>query len=155
MQNYLTEAAPTIREEDTLYYPLSDGLISYIDVRDVAAFAARMLTEKGHEGKTYSITGARVLSNYAISDIFSHVLQRPIYYEDISDDEARRRMLEIGYPHWLQDALIELYSAQRNNHSAIVTDTFEKIMGREPIDFEEFVADHKTAFQKERVIAYR
>jgi uncharacterized protein YbjT (DUF2867 family) len=59
MQNLLG-SAKTIAAEGILYAPMGDARVSLVDVRDIAAVAARVLLEPGHAGRTYVITGPRL-----------------------------------------------------------------------------------------------
>src|SRR3989441_4126768 len=46
-----------IRSTDAIHIPAADAKLSYIDLRDIAAVAAVALTERGHVGKAYTLTG--------------------------------------------------------------------------------------------------
>jgi uncharacterized protein YbjT (DUF2867 family) len=61
MQNTLT-AARTVASEGRIYQPFKDGKLGMIDVRDIGEVAAKVLTEEGHEGKTYTLTGPAAIS---------------------------------------------------------------------------------------------
>ena len=57
MQNFFAMVA-----NGAIHTAAEDGKIAMIDVRDVAAVAAAALTEDGHEGKTYTITGPQAVT---------------------------------------------------------------------------------------------
>jgi uncharacterized protein YbjT (DUF2867 family) len=57
MQNVLWLMADDIRREDAFYDSLGPRPVSMIDARDIGAAAARVLTEPGHEGRAYELSG--------------------------------------------------------------------------------------------------
>ncbi|HLJ56188.1 MAG TPA: NAD(P)H-binding protein, partial [Chthonomonadaceae bacterium] len=56
MQNMLANAA-TIKSQGAFYMPAGEARVAEIDVRDIARVAAAALTEPGHVGKAYDLTG--------------------------------------------------------------------------------------------------
>ena len=61
MQNFLT-SAQYVADQGILCGMTGETRVSYIDTRDVAAVAARVLTSPGHQGKAYTLTGPEALS---------------------------------------------------------------------------------------------
>jgi uncharacterized protein YbjT (DUF2867 family) len=57
-----------IREQGLLPAPIGDGRVSAVDVRDIAAVAAVVLTEPGHTGATYTITGPAAVTHTEIAE---------------------------------------------------------------------------------------
>jgi uncharacterized protein YbjT (DUF2867 family) len=53
----------TIASRGAFYAPGGDARVSIVDVRDIASIAAKALTELGHAGKTYDITGPEALTH--------------------------------------------------------------------------------------------
>jgi uncharacterized protein YbjT (DUF2867 family) len=82
-QNFLGNAS-SIQSQSALYAPAGEMKFSVVDARDIAAVAAHVLTEPGHEGKRYIITGPQALSHTEIAERFSQVLGRKIAYVDIA-----------------------------------------------------------------------
>ena len=60
--------------------PAGRGNTSFIDVRDIGAVAAKILTENGHAKSAYSITGSEALNYYQVAEMLTQVLGRPITY---------------------------------------------------------------------------
>src|ERR1039457_40136 len=58
MQNVLMYYAPAIRTQGAFYSAMGNARTSYLDVRDVAAVAAKALRSSEHDGKTYELNGA-------------------------------------------------------------------------------------------------
>jgi uncharacterized protein YbjT (DUF2867 family) len=144
MQNLLTMT--TMVQQGTLYVPAGEGKASFVDVRDIAAVAASCLTEKGHEGKIYEVTGPVSIGYSDIAATLSQVLGRTINYVDIPVEAAKSSMLEMGMPAWLADALNELNIGLKENRFGLVTDVVSSIGHKTPIDLESFIRDHLAAF---------
>ena len=98
-QNLLLSAG-TIKDHGAFYLPMRDGKQSLVDVRDVATVAVKVLTEPGHEGQVYEITGPESLSYAEVAATLSRVLGRPVRYVDVPPEVARDSMLRAGMPPW-------------------------------------------------------
>lgn len=146
MQNSLSYAG-TIKSQGVFYAPLSDAKVSYVDARDVAAVAFYALTEEGHAGKAYEITGPEALSNFDMAREFSSVLGKEVKYVDVPVEAARAAMANSGMQAWLADALIELFNFYKEGGEEHVTDTVREVTGREPITFAQFVRDYAQVFR--------
>jgi uncharacterized protein YbjT (DUF2867 family) len=71
MQNIINYNAPTINTQNAFYGTEGDGRVSQIDIRDIAAVAVKVLTEDGHTGKAYTLTGPQALNNTEIAQMVS------------------------------------------------------------------------------------
>ena len=145
MQNFLGQA--TIKSQGAFYDSSQDSRASHVDVRDIAAVAVAALTQSGHEGKAYEITGPEALSNYEIADILSSVTGRKIAFVPVSDDDVRKGMRESGVPDSYLEPLIELFAIKRAGQMAVVSPAVEGVTGRKPISFEQFARDYVEAFK--------
>ncbi|MCP4419012.1 MAG: NmrA family NAD(P)-binding protein [Chloroflexi bacterium] len=83
MQNLLAYW-PTIVNEGIFSVPYpAETRLSLVDLQDVAAVAAKLLTEPGHNYATYELVGTEPLSQTAVADTFSQILQRPVEVHSI------------------------------------------------------------------------
>jgi uncharacterized protein YbjT (DUF2867 family) len=144
-QNMLWSAG-TIKAQGAFYLPLRDARQSLVDVRDIATVAVAVLTGSGHTGKTYEITGPQSLSMNDVAATFTKVLGRPIKYVDLPADAAKDGMLKAGMPAWNAAAVTDLYGVFATGQYARTTDTIEKVTGKKPITFEQFVREFAPAF---------
>jgi uncharacterized protein YbjT (DUF2867 family) len=147
MQNLVNYNAGTINAQNAFYGCQGDGKVSHIDIRDIAAVAVRVLTDDGHEGKTYSLTGPAALSNAQIAQILSDDLGREIRYVDLPPAQFKQALLTAGVDEWSADALIDLQRLYREGKAATVTHDVEQVLGRRPIAFEQFSRDYRQAFR--------
>jgi uncharacterized protein YbjT (DUF2867 family) len=95
MQNTLATAR-AVASEGRIYQPFKDGKLGMIDARDMGKVAAKVLTEEGHEGKTYTLTGPAAISFHDIAEMLSDVLGKKVDYIPISLEKAREAMLGMG-----------------------------------------------------------
>lgn len=146
MQNTLN-FAPSIAAEGQFRAPLGEGKISLVDARDVAAVAAACLTEDGHEGRIYRITGPEALTYYQVTEKISTAIDKEITYMNISSEEARKTMIGAGMSEWYVNDLIELYRQFQEGKGARVTDTIQRIAGKPPITYDRFALDYAHVFK--------
>ena len=144
-QNFLGNAS-SIQTRNALHAPAGEMKFSAVDARDIAAVAAHVLTEDGHEGQRYIITGPEALSHAEIAERFSQALGRNIVYADVPEDAAREWMLAAGIPAWTVEKVLDLYRYYRSGAAAEVTDIVERVGHKAPIAFEQFVRDYASVF---------
>jgi uncharacterized protein YbjT (DUF2867 family) len=151
MQNFVTFYGYTIRTQNSFYSPAGDGKVGFVDSRDIAAVTSTILlsddTErKQYENESFGLTGPEAFTYGKAAEILSNVLGRKISYIDIPENVARTNMEKSGMKKWLIDALIELFNMTKSGKTSEVTDSVEKITGRKPTTFEQFVKDNFNAF---------
>lgn len=147
MQNYVNFAGHTIKNQNAFYFPQGDGKISLIDVRDIAAVISILLTESGHEGKAYNLTGDEAISNYKVAEILSEITGRSINYIDVPVDTARQSMKDMGMPDVIVEALLELSSIIKAGYTSEVSNAVKQITGKQPISFRQFAKDYLQFFK--------
>lgn len=144
MQNFSTSMAAMIKG-GTLAEPAADKRTAFIDARDIAAVAAAALLEPGHDGKTYTLTGAELLSRAEVVAAIGRELGRTIAYLPITDEQFRAAVKGVLSPSYTE-LMSWLYSAVRAGQTEVRTDTVKTLLGREPISFARFVAEHRSAW---------
>ncbi|MBM3484735.1 MAG: SDR family oxidoreductase [Alphaproteobacteria bacterium] len=145
MQHFLNHAA-SIKAEGVFHAPLAEARVSVIDTRDIGAVAAVALTEPGHAGRAYELTGPAAPSYGEIAKMFTRALGRPIRYEPISAEEGHRRLRAAGSAEWHATVLSEIYTFFRAGEGARVDSAVERVTGRTARSMESFIADHRAAF---------
>ena len=146
MQNFFNYI-PTIKDQNAFYAPMHNCKVPLIDSRDIAMVAAKILSEDGHEGKTYTLTGPEAISHQQIADLFSEKLGRPIQYVDIPIEAAEKAMLDTGMPNWLVHDLIAINKKFVAGELNEVYSSVKQITGIEATSFQQFLMDHLTFFQ--------
>jgi len=143
----LLASADAVRHTGQLFAPADDAKIAMIDPRDIGAAAAVLLTEDGHDGGTYTVTGPEAITYRDVAGQLSAATGREITFVDVPDDAARGAMLESGAPPWLADNLVTLFGKLRDGACADVTDTVANLTGRPPHTFAEWARDHAALFR--------
>jgi len=148
MQNLLWSAA-TIKARGELYSSLGSTPASHVDARDIAAVITSALTDPTdrHAGQIHLVTGPAALSFDEAADTFSRILQRPVRYQPLSDEQLKAGLRAAGQSEWQANALVELNTYARQGHASAVTDTVERITGRPARTLEQWLQDHTAAFE--------
>jgi uncharacterized protein YbjT (DUF2867 family) len=146
MQNLSTTHQPDIKNYREIFVPAGSGRTSFIDVRDIAAVAAKTLTEAGHENQAYELTGDEALDYYEVAHIFTKVLGRSIIYTDPSILLFAFRMHQRGLKPAFILIMIAIYTTTRLGLAERVTEDTKKLLQREPISMEKFVEDYQSCW---------
>ncbi len=145
MQNTLVTVR-SVASEGKVYQPFEDGKLGMIDARDIGEVAAKVLTEEGHEGKTYTLTGPAAISFHDIAEMLSEVLGKKVDYIPISLAKAKETMLGIGLSEWKAEVLIEYARAHSQGYSNFTTEDIEQLTGHTATSYKEFLTDFERTF---------
>jgi (4-alkanoyl-5-oxo-2,5-dihydrofuran-3-yl)methyl phosphate reductase len=147
MSNSIDWWADSIKQQGAVYFPGGKGQVAPVDPRDIAAVVAVALTQPGHNGQTYELTGPELLNMGAMVQIIAWAIGKPLKYTSIPALAAKMWMLQSGMDKTLVNALMEMMASLRKNEGAIVTDTVEKVLGRSARTFEVWCQEHAGAFR--------
>jgi hypothetical protein len=86
-------------------------------VRDIAAVAAVALTEAGHEGATYTLTGPEAITHSQIAVALTAALARTVRFIDVTPEAFADSIREL-LPPWQVDGLLEDYAHYRRGEAA-------------------------------------
>ena len=148
MQNFVTYNGATINSQNAFYGSQGEGKVSHIDLRDIAAVAVKTLTEDGHQGSGYTLTGPEALSNARVAETLSEDTGREIKYVDLTAEQFKQALIGAGLPAWSANALVDLQQFYRRGGASAVTRDVEQLLGRKPTSFEQFSRDYAQAFQR-------
>jgi len=129
--------------------PGGDGRIGWIDTRDIADMAVTALTEPGHEGKRYIISGPEALGYGDLARAMSEATGRDFAYVDMAPEDYRRQALARGDEAWYVDLVLQLYANIRAGRYAHLSDEFETVMGRPATTFAQFARDTRDELVKQ------
>jgi uncharacterized protein YbjT (DUF2867 family) len=146
MQNTLM-AARTVASDGRIYQPFKDGRLGMIDARDIGEVAAKVLTEEGHEGEVYTLTGPAAISFYNVAQALSEVLGKEVSYVPIPLEKAKEAMLEMGLSEWRADVLIEYAKAHSEGYSDFTTKDVEQLTSHPATSYKEFATDFAGVFR--------
>lgn len=148
MQNLSTTHLQDIRDENDIFVPAGQGKTAFIDARDIAAVAARVLTEPGHEQRAYPLTGAEALDYAEVAALMGTVLQRPIRYSNPNFLRFAWRLWRRGYPLGYAAVVTTIYLTTRFGLAEQVTEDTAVLLNRPPITMRQFIIDHAALWQK-------
>jgi|SRR5215472_2868738 len=147
MQNIVAYYAPTIRTQGAFYGSYGDARISYIDVRDLAAVAARALTSSALDGKTLELNGPEALTSEEIAQKISARTGAGARYVDIPLEAQRKAMLDQKMPEWQVTALLDLQEYYINGQGGEVDRVLADSLGRTPITLDQFLTENASEFR--------
>ena len=118
--------------------PAADIPEPFVDVDDIADVAVAALTEDGHNGEIYEVTGPRMLTFAEVAKEISAAAGRKIQYIQIPREAFAAGIAESGAPEDIAWLLDYLFSTVLDGRNAYVCDGVQRALGREPTDFTEY-----------------
>lgn len=147
MQNLTTVHRDDILQRSEIWAPAGDGRTSYVDLRDVAEFVSRVLTEPGHERRAYTLTGNEALGLEQVAAVLSQVLGRPIRYRCPSIMAFLRHLGAAGHPLAFGLVMTGVYTVARLGLAAGTSPELERLLGRKPTSFGAFASDYASVWR--------
>lgn len=115
--------------------PTGEGRVPFIDAEDIAEVAAAALTGSGHHGRSYALTGPRLMTfGDAVAEIAT-ATGRGIRYVPVSDEEYAARLRAAGLGEEAAREVLGLLAPLREDAGALPGDGVERALGRAPRDF--------------------
>ncbi len=147
MQNLSTTHRKEIKERNEIFVPVGNAKTSFIDVRDIGAVAAVALSDEGHAGKNYDLTGSEALDYWQVTKILSESLGRKIIYRKPNAFQFFIESLRRGVAFDFAVVTTGLYTSTRFGMADVVTNEVEQLLGREPITFQQYTNDFKEMWE--------
>jgi uncharacterized protein YbjT (DUF2867 family) len=136
-ENYLLE--PILAGEVAL--PSGDVPEPFVDADDIADVAVAALTEDGHAGQLYELTGPRLLTMEEAVGEISRATGREIRFVPVSLEEYEAVLAEADVPPEFLSFLTYLFGEVLDGRNASLTDGVRRALGREPKDFGDYARD--------------
>ncbi|WP_433509429.1 SDR family oxidoreductase [Nonomuraea sp. CA-143628] len=124
-----------------LRLPAGDGAASFVDAEDIAAVAVAALTEDGHVGQTYELSGPRALSIGEALALISEATGRTVRYTPLTAEEFIAQLVAEGWPRPDAGSYADAVAPIRRGMDEHVSDGVQRALGRPPRDFADFVKD--------------
>ncbi|MFT3838827.1 MAG: SDR family oxidoreductase [Myxococcaceae bacterium] len=144
-QNFLNSAA-TIKKDGAFYNCTKDGKGTWIDARDIAAVAVKALTESGHEGQTYNLTGQEPMSNAEAAARIGKYLGKPVKYVDLPPEQFKQGMISAGLPEWMATDFATWSGFTAQGYTGTADPTLTKLLSKVR-NFDDFLATYGAAFK--------
>lgn len=130
--------------------PIRHGLLAlpvdtvaepFVDAEDIADVAVAALTEDGHDGQVYELTGPEALT---FGDAVAKIREGTgltLKFQTVSEKEYRRILAEAHVPPQIIDVLVHLFTTVLDGRNSHLADGVQRALGRPPRSFGDFVAD--------------
>ena len=143
-QNFSEGAFTEMVQAGQITLPAGDTPEPFVDVDDIADVAVAALTEPGHAGEVYEVTGPRLLTFADAADELSRATGRRVEYVQVPHDAFVEGARAAGAPSdvvWMLDYLFTTVLDGRNAH---LSDGIQRALGRPPKSFADYARDTAT-----------
>ncbi|WP_055698740.1 NAD(P)H-binding protein [Streptomyces silaceus] len=137
--------AESVRTQGTVAAPFGDVGVPVVDPADIAGVAAACLLEDRHAGGVYELTGPEVITPRQQAEAIAAALGSPVRFHELTRDEARAAMTRF-VPAELADDTLDIIAAPNPAELRISPDV-ERVLGRAPRPFDDWVARNIAAFR--------
>jgi uncharacterized protein YbjT (DUF2867 family) len=121
-----------------LALPAGDVPEPFVDAEDIADVAVAALTQDGHSGRLYELTGPRLLTyREAVAEI-ARASGRELRFQPVSIEDYKAALEQEDVPDDFIWLLSYLFTEVLDGRNAYVTDGVQQALGREPRDFAEY-----------------
>ncbi|TFC81677.1 SDR family oxidoreductase [Cryobacterium cheniae] len=143
MQNLATTYARPIRERGEIFVPAGRSRTAFIDARDVGRVAATTLSEPGHVGKAYTLSGEQSLTYRNVAAIMTEVLGRPIRYARPGEDLYLAQLAADNLPEDYIAVQKMIHRVVRLNISAFPNRKVRTLSGRPATTLHQYISDNR------------
>ncbi|GHH61428.1 NmrA family NAD(P)-binding protein [Lentzea cavernae] len=145
MQNFTGDhlVAAGVRDGE-IVTATGDGRVGFVDAADIAAVAARALTDPLPHNTDHLITGPEALSYADAAAIITEVTGKPVRHRSVGTAEMTER-IATAVPREFAALLAGLDEDIRGGAEDRVTTTVQEVTGRPPVSFRDFVRRTFTA----------
>lgn len=140
-QNFSEGAFVDMVKAGQITLPAGDTPEPFVDVDDIADVAVTALTEPGHAGEVYEVTGPRLMTFADVAHELSRASGRDIAYMQVPHDAFVASASESGAPREVTWMLDYLFSTVLDGRNACLTDGIERALGRTPKDFSDYARE--------------
>jgi (4-alkanoyl-5-oxo-2,5-dihydrofuran-3-yl)methyl phosphate reductase len=138
--------AGSIRAEGVVRACTGEGRIPFIHPRDIADVAAKALSSPAFRRESLPITGPDALTYAEMAAKIGAAFGKTVRFQPVPEGEVRQLMQKSGDSEAVIDAHLSIYRAIREQRLARVTDTVQRVLGRKPITFDEWIKENAAAF---------
>lgn len=137
-QNFSENFMRDMVREGTIALPVDGVREPFVDVEDIADVSVAALTEKGHDGKVYELTGPELLTFADAASAISETTGRKIQFQSISTDQFMFGLRSQNLPEELTQLLCYLFTEVLDGRNARLADGVQRALGRQPRSFADY-----------------
>ncbi|MBZ3906359.1 MULTISPECIES: SDR family oxidoreductase [Streptomyces] len=138
--------AESIRDHGTVRAPYADTGLPTIHPADIASVARVALTEPGHRGRTYALTGPESVTARQQVEVIGATLGRHVPFIEISRQEAHLPMAAV-FGVEAADAVLDVTGGDINDQLLLVRDTVSRLTGSPARPFQQWAAENADSFR--------
>ncbi|MGW7004285.1 NAD(P)H-binding protein [Streptomyces sp. NPDC054933] len=138
--------AASIREHQTVRAPYAGIGLPTIHPADIASVARVALTESGHQGQTYALTGPERVTARQQVEAIAVALEREVPFAEISREEAHRHIAAFLGDE-AADAVLDVTGGDVNDELLKVRDTVSRVTNSPARPFRQWVSENAAAFR--------
>lgn len=138
--------ASSVRGHETVRAPYADIALPTVHPADIASVARVALTESGHQGATYALTGPEPVSARQQVEAIAAALGREVPFAAISRQEAHTQMAAV-FGAEAADAVLDVTGGDVNDELLRVRDTVSRVTGVPARPFRQWAAENAAAFR--------
>lgn len=146
LQNFHTFWIHGIATQNKILLPAGQAKVSFIDARDIALVAAKLLTSSQFDNHAFDLTGPESIDHAQVAKAISQVSGREIKYQEITEQEFLNGLLGAGLPKDYAQFLTMIMSFLKLGYSERRTANVKEITGHEPRGINTYVKDYKIKF---------
>ncbi|MGW1509861.1 SDR family oxidoreductase [Streptomyces sp. NPDC002394] len=137
--------AASIRGGETVRAPYADTALPTVHPADIASVARVALTEPGHQGRTYALTGPEPVTPRQQVEAIAAALGRKLPFAGISRQEAHAQMAAV-FGTEAADAVLDVTGGDVNDELLMVRDTVSRVTGTPARPFRQWASENAHAF---------
>lgn len=145
-QNFNTFWIQGIKEQKKILLPAGRAKVSFIDARDIAEVAVKLLTTESHANKAFDITGPEAVDHDQVAQAITQVIGNKITYQEITSEELKRGLLTAGLSADYTEFLLMIMGFLREGYNAAITPNVKLILGKEARGLENYAKDYKQSW---------
>lgn len=128
--------------------PVDETTEPFVDADDIAEVVVASLTQLGHAGELYEVTGSELLSFKQLAEKFSQVLATKVSFEQISLEQFQQNLKQSDVDSGAIEALTYLFTEVLDGRNEFLTDGIDKALGRKPKTFGQYILDNYACFRE-------
>lgn len=149
MQNLTTTLLDDVRVRDTIMLPAGKGIFNWIDAQDIGAVAAEVIRRfDTHKNTAIDITGSENMSFDEVAQKMSHIIGRPIVFDNANVVRFYRTRKRQGMKSAMILVMIMLHFLPQFQKPPRISNACEAITGKKPTTLELFLKRERSLFTR-------
>ncbi|MCH7766343.1 MAG: NAD(P)H-binding protein [Acidobacteria bacterium] len=136
-ENFLRDAIL----DGTIALPVGGVMEPFVDAEDIADVAVAALTENGHEGRLYELTGPRLLTFADAIDEIARASKKSLTFVEITPAQYADALTQLAVPGDFVSLVMYLFTTVLDGRNAHLTDGVQRALGRAPRDFADYARE--------------